>query len=284
MFAAAPARATSCDALISNVAPVSTIAYDPFDGVSRSTTFEVELKNNGPDACSLSIAVASQNMGNNRYFKDGGNQLRYVVEWTDGDDLPNNINSPRGWFQLQAGQTKPVALRVKVPSGLIAPASTYDDTLTLRAYKAGSSTQVGPERTAHADAIVEARAQVNIAGTSSSHFGSFGVDQIDFHTLTTGETRDAIVQVRATKAVTISVSSQHAGILQHKVLASDPGVPYSMRLAGENVILTGPPFSLIRNPPVSLDGASYPMKLTIGDVAGRPAGTYQDMLTITVSP
>jgi hypothetical protein len=42
--------------------------------------------------------------------------------------------------------------------------------------------------------------------------------------------------------------------------------------------------TLHRAPGVSLEGSNYPILVKIGDVAGRPSGDYQDMLTITVSP
>jgi hypothetical protein len=48
--------------------------------------------------------------------------------------------------------------------------------------------------------------------------------------------------------------------------------------------LSDPYDTIVRSPPLSLDGTSYPMVLTIGDVGGKPAGTYKDLLTITVSP
>jgi hypothetical protein len=287
---AAPAHATGggsppCNAQMT-VAPISTIFYDPFDGVSRSSNVTIQFVNNGPDACTLAIAVASQAVGSNRYLKNGADQLRYVVEESDGDDLPNNIASPRGSYPLAggAGKTKTVTLRVKVPSGLIAPAKTYNEMLTFRATKAGTTTQVGVDRTQNAQATVETRAQVNVAGASAWSFGSFGLDQIDFHTMTTGETRDAVVQVRATTTpITITIASQNHGKMRHKVLLSDVGVLYTLRLDGEWLDLTSTAH-LVRPLAISLDGVNYPMKLKLGDVTGRPAGDYQDMLTITVAP
>ena len=280
----APAMA-DCNAQISKAGPISPVAYDPFDGVARSVTFDVEFTNRGNDACTISLAVAGQTPGASRYFKNGADQLRYTVEWSDGSALPNNISSPQGSISLQGGngKKKTATLRVKVPAGLIGPAKTYTDMLTLRAYKAGTSTRLGSDLTASDSAVVAARAQVNIAGSVSSKFGAFGIDEIDFHTMTTGEIKNAIVQVRATTAVAIGVTSQNKGKLRHKILLADPGVVYTMSLDGVSVNLTSP-VTLNRAPPVSLDGSSYPMILTLGSVAGRPAGNYQDCLTITVSP
>jgi hypothetical protein len=42
--------------------------------------------------------------------------------------------------------------------------------------------------------------------------------------------------------------------------------------------------SLLRSPPITLDGVNYPMSVQIGDVKGRPSGNYQDTLTVNVAP
>jgi len=285
--AACPARATgTCSASIGTIAPVPTVAYDPFDGVARSETFAVQFVNNGSADCWLSLAIASQAPGSLRTFAHGGDKLRYLVESTGGSAYSNSITQPRGSFYLQggAGKTKTIDVRVKVPAGLIAPAGAYNDILTLRLFRntGGGAIAMGSDRTAAAAATVEARAQVNIAGASSSS-SPFGVDRIDFNTLTNGETRQAIVQVRATSPVKITVGSQNHGKLKHQILAGDPGVLYSMKLDGTLLNLSGIA-ELLRAPPVSLDGASYPMLLQVGDVGGRPAGDYKDLLTISVSP
>ena len=57
-----------------------------------------------------------------------------------------------------------------------------------------------------------------------------------------------------------------------------------MQLDGASVDLSGSSTSLNRSPPISLDGINYPMNLQIGDITGRPAGEYQDTLTINVAP
>jgi hypothetical protein len=286
LLQAAPAFATGspCNAQIGTISPIAAVAYDPFDGVARSVTFQVQAVNNGPDACMLALAVESQPSGSQRNFKMGAKKLRYVVETPGGGDYDNDIDEPRGAYSLAggAGKTKTIDVVVKVPAGLIGPAGTYTDTLKFRLYRAGGGA-LGTDRTANASAVVEERAQVNIAG-ASGHSHPFGVDRIDFHTLTAGEIKNAIVQVRATSAVAIVVQSQNQGRMKHEVLGGDPGVPYTMRLDGTNVNLAAASDTVLRAPPVSLEGASYPMLLQVGDVAGRPAGEYQDLLTVTVSP
>jgi hypothetical protein len=285
---AAPAYATggggssSCNATIGAISAIPTVVYDPFDGVSASVVFTVEAVNQSSEPCNLSLAIASAGTSSTRYFRKVSDKLRYVVESTDGDDYENDIDEPRGWHSLQGGvgKTKIITVKIKVPSGLISPAGNYSDTLSLRLYRAGGSA-LGTVRTATANALVEERAQVNIAGASGS-WGAWSVDELDFNNLSNGETRSARVQVRATTGVTIHVVSQNKGKLKHNTLAAL--VPYAMKLNNVTMVLDPGPAETDVAPPVSLDGSSYPMVVTIGDVSGRPSGTYKDLLTITVTP
>lgn len=287
LLGAAPqAHATTCNVSISNISPIPNVVYDPFEGVARTVNYVVSLTNAGADECSVGIAISSPPPGSPRTFKNGAATLRYLLEWPGGAIFQNNIAAPIGTVRLLAGQTRNVTLRVKVEAGLIAPAAAYSDVLTFRLYRSGAGplTQVGIDRTATAGAVVEARAQVNIAGASGAFGTPFALSEIAFGTLTTGATKGAIVQVRATSPVAITVSSQNQGKLKHKTLSADPGVPYAMQLDGDAVSLGGSSFSLNRSPPITLDGINYPMSLTIGDVAGRPSGEYRDTLTINVAP
>ena len=283
-LAATPARACT-STTIASITPIPNVVYDPFEGLARTATYNVNIANTGTGDCSVGIAISSPPPGAPRAFKNGANEIRYVLEFPGGSVFQNSLSSPLGTLVVRAGQTRSVTLRVKINAGLIAPAGTYSDVLTFRLYRNGTGplVQVGTDRTATAGALVEARAQVNIAGTSGTFGVPFALNSIDFGTLTTGSAKNAIVQVRATAPVSITVSSQNAGKLKHKVLTTDPGVPYTMQLDGAAVDLTGAS-SLNRSPPITLDGINYPMSLQIGDVAGRPAGNYQDTLTINVAP
>lgn len=275
---------SSCTASLGVVSAVPTVFYDPFDGTSESVTFTVEAVNGGSDACTVSLAVESAGSSSTRYFRWGAEKLRYQVETPGGDDYENNIDAPRGSHTIPGGLGKKVVitLKVKVPSGLIAKASpSYENLLKLRLYRKNGP-QLGSDKMVNATADVERRAQVNIAGASSS-WGAWGVDELDFNTLTQGETRSAKVQVRATTGVKITVDSENDGVLKHKTLAG-ASVPYALKLNGTVLTLSSGAADLNVSPPVSLDGTSYPMVVTIGDVSGRPAGSYKDLLTVTVSP
>jgi hypothetical protein len=61
-------------------------------------------------------------------------------------------------------------------------------------------------------------------------------------------------------------------------------VPYALSLAGVVGDLATGPFSVERTPRLDLSGDNYPLIVTIGGLAGRVAGQYQDILTISVVP
>jgi hypothetical protein len=74
-------------------------------------------------------------------------------------------------------------------------------------------------------------------------------------------------------------------MLRHLALRDRvPGIAYTLRLDGTEAPLDTGSFSMERNPPVSISGASYMLNVRIGDVTHAYAGDYQDVVTISVCP
>jgi len=283
------AQAATCNASISKVGPISSIDYDPFAGLARSTTFSVEFQNNGSNPCLLGVAVGRQASDPQRAFVKGSNKLVYAVKLPGGSEVPNSLFAPAGSASLPggAGKRTTLVLKLEVPAGLIGPSGIYSDVLIFRGYNIGGTPIAlgGGDRNATAAAKVQDKAEVNLAGASGSFGVPFALDKLDFGVLATGAEKNAFVQVRATSPVTITVTSQNRGKLLHTTLKQQvPGVLYAMKVDAQAVNLATGSFSLSRNPPVTLDGISYPMNVRIGDVSSLSAGQYQDVLTISVFP
>lgn len=285
-LASAGTAHAACNVSITGISPIPTVSYDPFEGLTKTVNYTVDLTNSGTDSCAVGIAIASPVQGVPRSFKNGPNELRYTLEWPGGAVFTNSITSPIGAVSISGGKSKTVTLRVRVAAGLIAPAAIYNDVLTFRVYRVSPTplVQMGTDRTASAAGQVEARAQVNIAGASGSFGSPFALTSLDFGTLTTGAAKSAIVQVRATSPISINVTSANLGKLKHSVLTTDAGIPYALTIDGSVVPLVANASSLLRSPPITLDGVNYPMSVQIGDVKGRPSGNYQDTLTVNVAP
>lgn len=132
--------------------------------------------------------------------------------------------------------------------------------------------------------IVEPKLQVNVAGTQSQKRTKSGsrMPSIDFGELESGESRRVFVQVRGNAPALITVSSENKGTLQ---APDDPDmkVNYSIRLDNEPSSLNAP-LTIHRPVAPNLRGSSYPMVVTVGDVAGAFSGAYQDIIMIEVRP
>lgn len=126
-----------------------------------------------------------------------------------------------------------------------------------------------------------ARAQINLAGTTGGLAAGSDAATIDLGELRTGGTGRAFLQLRANTAAHLAFTSRNRGRL---VAAAGTGsVPYSLSFDGRPVALAQTDTRTLPPPP-TIRGAAYDMTVTIGDVAGAPAGRYSDTVTIDVSP
>lgn len=277
----------ACNAEINEIDAVPTIDYAPFENRQRQEDFKVEVENKGNEPCRIALAIASAATGAQRLFIGGSSQLGYDILTKDGIPYPNSTTTPLGSRRLDGGtgEEETIKVVVRIPAGLMAPAGTYADTLRFQLFdvSGASPLPLGSERSAPARARIQPRAQLNIAGTSGS-FGTFEIGELDFGTLSTGETRNAVVQVRATRPVAITMSARHEGVMKHRTLDGVAGVPYTLNVDGTDVSLAGSGSSLTRTPAQTLDGTNYPLTITIGDTKGRAAGAYRDRITINVMP
>ena len=177
-------------------------------------------------------------------------------------------------------------LTIIVPSNQFAPAGTYRDEVNLRMFQIvdGVPRQTGEDVPLAIVVDIPARAQINLAGTSSPVFGELGGSGLEFGELEPGKERQAFIQVRATAPVTLALSSENNGSLRHRIEKNAPTVPYSLTVDGRSVDLASGPKRLDRAPSQGLGAENYRMVARILDVTGRVAGDYQDVITIIVEP
>jgi hypothetical protein len=132
---------------------------------------------------------------------------------------------------------------------------------------------------------IPARAQINLAGSSSPIFGGMSGTGLDFGELEKGAERDAYIQVRATSAVMLTLSSEFGSAMRHKIeRTSVPAVPYALTVDGQSVDLSSGSKRIDRAPTQGLGADNYRMVARILDVAGRIGGEYEDVITVTVEP
>lgn len=295
LVAASPATANpACAASIRPSGGVARLIYDPLNAVQETLEIDLVLEQQSAKPCRFAVAIAGAGSSRERVMRDARGQLTYELQ-INGAVVSNDLNAPAaisvGSRQVSRGsgealKTRTIPLKVMIRAGQFAPAGLYEDQLTLRLYDItdGVPQQVGSDVPLIIGGDVPARAQINLAGTSSSVFGSVNSAGLSFGQLVTGAERDAYIQVRSTAPVLLTISSANKGAMRHKSEPAATSIPYSFSVDGQALDLRGGPKRLDRNPVRGLQAENYRMAVRITDAENRQAGTYEDVITITVEP
>jgi spore coat protein U-like protein len=283
--AAAPDN-MGCKATVSPASSLVRVLYDPFQNAQEVQEVELALDTSGNKDCRFAVALAGSGTTHERVLRTGSGTLRYEAQ-LNGSVIVNDVNAP---LPLASGSTNGAqrnTLKLIVPQGQFAPSGTYDDQLRLRLYAldGGTPRQLGTDLVIAASAIIPARAQINLAGSSSPVFGNMPAAGLYFGDLREGAERDAYIQVRATSPVVLTVSSQNKGEMLHKVDAGlSRGIPYDLSVESQSLDLRSGPKRIDRTPGRGLQAENYRLAVRILDTDQRLAGTYEDIVTITVEP
>ena len=250
--------------------------FDPFSGLAAVATLSVSLAVS-PDAGTVAVAVQPSN-GAPWALRGQGPALVFQIRSPDGRTVASGTAS--AVVRADEGSETTVRFDVLIPGPQFAQAGLHEAELEVTLVDAAGAA-VSPARFARLTIDVPVRAEANIAGASGVWGSMASVAFLDFGQLETGESLSAALQVRANTDVTITATSLNGGRLLNQTSPSAPGVAYTLSLDGVAGVLTGP-LILQRRPPASLDGGNYPIRVTLGDVAGAYAGVYRDTLQIDV--
>jgi spore coat protein U-like protein len=280
LFASAPVSAT-CLISGSN-SGVTQLSYDPFAAVPGIADVEVTLRNDGDETCSAHVYLRPS--GNVGTLSSGSDQLSYLLDGNLVAGAPQPGEEGPFAISLAAGAEQTLTIRANVAGQQIVPPGTYSDTLQLRAETDVGDPVVLAGSSVLLEANVLARAEMSVSGTAAPPFSAADLAPagIDFGTAVTGASRRVFVNVWANSSVTVEISSANGGMLRHMENAALPAIAYSATFDGDPAVLTGL-VQAQRSPPATLSGASYEFAVTLGDVSGKFAGSYQDIVTINVA-
>lgn len=255
------------------------VAYDPFaeaaDGMVR-----VEV----------SLAEGAECEGVLRLEDQGGSALRsvrfgdgpeYAVELMRSPGVEPSVDPASAAVRLSGTDARlAVEWRIRPGNGDIIRAGDYAFPLQVSAAGPGFDAAGPSAGTLFLRSI--ARAQVNVAGTAGGYAGGRDAFTIDLGELVTGRTGRAFLQVRANTPSRIGLESTHHGFLVNQTLPS-ARVPYAISLDSHPLDLsarTAVPVTA----PLTRDGLSLPLVVTVGEVHGALAGRYSDTIIIDISP
>jgi len=254
-------------------------ALDPFDAGPFEREIRLALVNDGGADCDLVVRALNAEPGARR-LSGGGLTYQLVAP---GDRVLANAETgvdSGHRLQLFPAQRRELVFRVRVDRPVFARPASGRALQDFVVFARETETEI-VRRQVSVPVNVLSRAQANLAGVDAPFDRDLAVNQVSFGTLQPGAHRTVFLQLRANADVDIRFESEHGGALVNA--AGGPGrVPYSARLSGEAVDLTGE--ARIRRPsPVSLDGSSLPLRFEIGAVPPVAAGRYEDRVVVTVT-
>lgn len=274
--------ASSC-LIRANVTPASWMiqGYDPFGGSIPEGTFGITFVNEGSSECRFTPAfeLVQPPFG---LSTGTGKPIGYaLLSLTDSQDVtPRAGRSPRipsqRPLELTANESRTLLYKLVADPADIAEAGIFTQNVTVEARDAQFRSLGGTQLVLGINVLPSAR--IGLAGAYTMDKGHAVVDL--------GELRQGIaavplqLRVNSTGRYELTVSSANAGRL--RLGLTEWYVPYTMVIGGNSVNLTGE--RTVAGPnDRGLRRDALPIQFQIGDVSDRRAGTYSDVISITVS-
>lgn len=298
---AAPAAATAaaCDPLLElSPSAVQLSGYNPLSGGGAEQALSVTITNRGA-VCTLTAAVKSPTGG---VLLDGPGSERLsaaLLSGTDGTAIEParrgadaTPQSRLGVFVLRPEETVTIPLRLIVPASQLVGPGMYRTKLDFEV-SAPLEPRVREFVTLPVDFGVVGAAQIGLAGALDGVAPrAMSAPVIPLGDLTDGLQIDLPVQlsVVATSAYVMRFSSANLGRLAQVNSGADAGRPqafisYTLWVDGAAAPLGSAEGELRRRRPIGERATEIlPLRVQVGETAGRPAGLYRDTVVIEVLP
>ena len=255
--------------------------YDPFNPSDTTDELKLNIRNTGDVACGYALAFrtpgGSAKLGKIlTYFFTGLNGRPLLIDAMAKVPAASQLAGP-----VPVDGAEDFSYRVVIPRGQFAAPGSYADTLTLELYALDNAGKIGrspvDSTTLRLSYTVPQLLSVNIKGAGTT-------TTVDFGELTMGEQKTVTIQARSNHSYDLNISSGN-----HGAMTLTPPVPghywsvgYEARL--NNLLLDlHNETSVQKLPPTHSEDASHKLEVTVGDVAKKRAGKYEDVITVQIN-
>jgi len=266
-----------------NAAPSAWVirGYDPFGAALPEDTFGVTFTNDGDSECRFT-PVFRMEQPPFGLARGAGSPISYVlISLVDSQDVtPRSGLTVRRPSQRQivlgANENRTLLYRLAVNADQVEEAGTFTQEVTVEAQDDSMIAVGGARLVLGIDVLPSAR-----IGLAGAYTMSNGRALVDLGELREGPAPVPLqVRVKSTGRYSLDVSSENGGRL--RLGTSEWYVPYSLAIGGMRVNLAS--VDTLAGPTGSgLTRDALPMHFTIDDVDGRRAGTYSDVISISVT-
>lgn len=265
--------------------------YEVFDTTpySQSVTFTVDHQGS---ACDYFVTLSKDTPGNSPRLMTGGTEsLGFQIYDTPSfgnvlKDLPlatsNEVVQGRFGSGNESHQREFV---FTIPALQVVSGGTYSASVRVDLYEGNLGTHE-VARTVTIQLRARVLESLDLAVLASGQGFTPGADRhtLDFGELTQGKSLGLDLKVRSNAGYSVRIASEQGGLLKLKSGAPTDSIPYRLELGQMPLPLTKEPLTAVvhRGGATPILGTTYPLRVTIGDLANPTAGDYQDVLTVTV--
>ncbi len=258
-----------CAGKILSVNAQAPLTYSPFAAWNAKQTLVITVQNTGSLACSYRISMAPGS-----YPLKFGAKLSFDIANAStavSGAAPFSIVTP----VLKPGQNAQLGALLTVFRGQAAISGVLaaNTGFALTPAEATQGAMLLDQVVVPLSCIVPPIFEVNLAGSGER-------TSIQFANLAPRETAAVILQTRTTGNHRLEFQSQNRGFLiLQGVSGQSARIPYSFALDGQPVALKAKSFLQFTT---GAGETAHRLTFTIGDTSGKLAGTYSDVVTISI--
>jgi spore coat protein U-like protein len=266
--------------------------FDPAE-VVQAVRFKVKLEEGGASSYFVTFSAGVSGSYSNREARYGSEALVYQVYDSSGSQrtvlkaLPSAIAGEvlSGTLTYE-GEIQELTYHIVVTPSQIRGAGNYTDSFILTLYSGALEvyTEEDSRTVAFAVPVTEITG-LSLLASGAPFDPEVRSALMDFGTLQKDDQRQLDLRVRSNAGYRVTLESENSGALRHTKPGVATVVPYTLRFAGAIVNLELGPQTPVLQPGRITDanGDVYDIAVTIGSVSGAVAGSYRDVITITVA-
>ena len=276
----------------------SVTAGGSFETVPTAVTATYDIRTETVTTDSVSVAYigsygvgfsagGSANYDQREMIGPGGQTLNYqVVDSVGSGVVVKDIDGDATGSGLLTGRvlgTVSEAFDLVVPPGQLVSPGQYNDQLIATLYfDPGGQNRVDDTAAMGVTVSVPPYVAVRVVAPGGTYEGGAENARINFGTLAPGARQEIELLVRANVNYSVALDSINAGTMAN--LAAADTIPYRLEVDNvERVLSSGTTVVADGMGPTDLSGEPYRLAFEIGDTIGAASGTYQDVLTVTVT-
>ncbi len=254
-----------CAGKITSVSAQSPLTYSPFAAWNALQTLVLAVQNTGAVACSYQVSIPPS-----------FNPLQFAGKLSFSMSSSSaSANSMLTTPTLKPGQSAQLPIILTVPRGQPSLSGRFTSKVGFALAVAGSPAAQPPidQAIVPLTCTVPPIFEINLAGSGRKTTVQFG-------NLEAGQKASVIVQTRTNNDHRLVFQSVNGGYLSlHGHSGPASKIPYSATVDGETVTLTAPVALSFATEPGE---ASRRVTVTVGDTSGKLAGTYTDVITVSI--